>query len=87
MVNRGLKTLHLRMRQHQSSGLAVASHLEQHDMVERVLHPGLASHPQHELAKRQMRGFSGMVTFYLKGGLEASRAFLKSLKVSVTRDF
>ena len=81
LVNRGLKTLHLRMRQHQANGLAVAKHLEQHDMIERVLHPGLASHPQHELAKRQMRGFSGMVTCYIKGGLNESRAFLKTLKV------
>merc|ERR1712178_196550 len=49
--------------------------------VEKVLHPGLPSHPQHEVAKKQMRGFSGMVTFYIKGGLEEASKFLTSLKV------
>jgi cystathionine beta-lyase/cystathionine gamma-synthase len=58
---RGLKTLHLRMRAHNENALAVARHLEAHPAIDRVLYPGLPSHPQHELAKRQMSGFSGMV--------------------------
>ena len=74
---RGLKTLPLRLRQHCSSALAVAQWLEQHPKIERVYYPGLASHPQHALAKRQMDGFGGMVTAVLKGGLDDSRRFLE----------
>jgi len=81
LVNRSLKTLHVRMREHMKSGLAVARFLEGHPCVERVIHPGLPSHPQHELAKRQCYGHSGMITFYIKGGLDESRAFFKALKV------
>jgi cystathionine beta-lyase/cystathionine gamma-synthase len=62
LINRGLATLSLRMRQHQDSALAVARFLEQHPKVRRVLYPGLESHPQHDLARRQMSGFGGMVT-------------------------
>jgi cystathionine gamma-lyase len=75
---RGLKTLPLRMRQTSESALAIAQWLEKHPNVARVLYPGLASHPQHELAKRQMHnGFSGIVTFFVKGGLEDARRFLE----------
>ncbi|XP_046446163.1 cystathionine gamma-lyase-like isoform X2 [Daphnia pulex] len=81
LVNRSLKTLHLRMREHMKNGLAVARYLENHPCVERVIHPGLPSHPQHELAKRQCYGHSGMITIYIKGGLPESRAFFKALKV------
>jgi len=81
LVNRGLKTLAVRMKEHQKNGLAVAKFLEASPLVEKVLHPGLPSHPQHEVAKKQMRGFSGMVTFYIKGGLEEASKFLTSLKV------
>ncbi|XP_033736858.1 cystathionine gamma-lyase-like [Pecten maximus] len=81
LVNRGLKTLHVRMKEHMKNGLAVAKFLESHRCVEKVIHPGLPSHPQHELAKRQMRGFSGMVTFYIRGGLNEASTFLKRLKV------
>ncbi|XP_013408978.1 cystathionine gamma-lyase [Lingula anatina] len=81
LVNRGLKTLHLRMREHMKNGLAVAKFLEQSPRVDKVVHPGLPSHPQHELAKRQMKGFSGMVTFFIKGGIKESETFLKSLKL------
>lgn len=81
MVNRGLKTLAVRMKQHQSNALALAKHLEAHPKVEKVIHPGLASHPQNELAKKQQRGFSGMLTIYVKGGLEESSKFLSSLRV------
>ena len=74
---RGLKTLPLRLRQHCSSALAIAEWLERHPKVERVYYPGLASHTQHALARRQMEGFGGMVSAVLKGGLEDSRRFLE----------
>ena len=79
---RGLKTLPLRMRQSSESALAIAARLEQHPRVERVLYPGLPSHPQHALAKRQMaKGGSGIVTFFLKGALPEARRFLERLEV------
>ncbi|KAG1691835.1 Cystathionine gamma-lyase [Nymphon striatum] len=81
LVNRGLKTLHLRMREHMVNGLAVANFLSKHPNVEKVIYPGLASHPQHELAKRQCHGFSGMVSFYVKGELESAKKFAESVKV------
>lgn len=80
-VNRSLKTLALRMQQHSKSALTVATWLEAHALVERVLHPGLPSHPQHKLAQRQMYGHSGIISFYLRGGLDESKRFLKALKV------
>ncbi|XP_055526270.1 cystathionine gamma-lyase [Wyeomyia smithii] len=83
LVNRSLKTLSLRMEQHKINSLAVAKFLEKHPKVERVLHPGLPSHPQHELAKRQTYGHSGIMSFYIKGGLEQSTIFLKSLEVFI----
>ncbi|HJS21630.1 MAG TPA: PLP-dependent aspartate aminotransferase family protein [Steroidobacteraceae bacterium] len=79
---RGLKTLPLRMRQSSESALAVARWLEKHARVERVLYPGLESHPQHALARRQMQnGFSGIVTFFVRGGLEAARRFLERCEI------
>lgn len=81
LVNRSLKTLSLRMERHKSNSLAVAKFLEAHSKVERVLHPGLPSHPQHELAKKQTYGHSGIMSFYIKGGLDESSAFLKALQV------
>ncbi|XP_011253035.2 cystathionine gamma-lyase [Camponotus floridanus] len=78
MVIRGLKTLELRMQQHMKNGLAVAKFLESHPCVERVIHPYLPSHPQHELALKQTTGHSGMISFYLKGD---AHKFLKALKV------
>ncbi|XP_075471947.1 cystathionine gamma-lyase [Ascaphus truei] len=83
LVNRGLKTLHLRMKQHFQSGLSVAQFLETHPCVERVIFPGLPSHPQYELTKRQCAGVSGMITFYIKGNIEHAKIFLRSLKVFV----
>jgi len=75
---RGIKTLALRMERHCANALAVAQFLEQHANVERVIYPGLASHPQHALARRQMDGrYGGMVTAVLKGGLEAAKRFLQ----------
>ncbi|XP_055915295.1 cystathionine gamma-lyase-like [Eupeodes corollae] len=80
-VNRSLKTLALRMEQHQKNALAVAKFLESNSRVEKVLHPALPSHPQHELALKQTYGYSGVFSFYIKGKLEESRKFLKSLKM------
>ncbi len=79
LVLRGIRTLGLRMRAHAKNAEAVARALEAHPKVERVLYPGLPSHPQHELAKEQMSGFGGMVSAELKGGLEASKLFLSKL--------
>ena len=81
MALRGMKTLHLRMREHTKNAMAVAAFLEGHAQVESVIYPGLASHPQHELAKKQMKGFGGMITFFIKGGMEESRVFLEALKL------
>jgi cystathionine gamma-lyase len=78
---RGLKTLHLRMRAHCENALYLAEMLERHPAVESVLYPGLRSHPDHELAKRQMNGFGGMITARLKGGLDESRRFLERCRV------
>jgi cystathionine gamma-lyase len=79
---RGLKTLPLRMRQSSESALAIAERLERHPRVERVVYPRLPSHPQHSLAERQMpAGGSGIVTFFLKGGLTEARSFLERLEV------
>jgi cystathionine gamma-synthase len=66
LLERGLKTLALRMERHNANGLAVARFLESHPRVERVLYPGLESHPYHDIARRTMRGFGGLVTFYVK---------------------
>ena len=81
LVLRGLKTLAVRMRQHEENALAVAEFLQGHPEVETVSYPGLPSHPQHELAKRQMSGFSGMVSFTLKGGAEAAYAAVQRTRV------
>ena len=81
IVLRGLKTLAVRMRQHEENALAVAEFLRDHPQVETVNYPGLPSHPQHELAKRQMSGFSGMVSFTLRGGAEAAYAAVQKTRV------
>ncbi|XP_064285273.1 cystathionine gamma-lyase-like isoform X2 [Passer domesticus] len=81
MCNRGLKTLHLRMKLHSKNGLAVAEFLQSHPRVERVIYPGLSSHPQYELMKKQCTGCPGMVTFYIKGKKGNAIAFLENLKV------
>lgn len=78
---RGLKTLALRMKEHELNACAVAQFLEAHPSVERVYYPGLQSHPQHELARKQMKGFGGMVSFVVKGGLESAKAVLHSTKL------
>lgn len=78
---RGLKTLDVRMERHCTNTLAIAKWLEGHAKVERVLYPGLPSHPQHALAKSQMSGFGGIVTFFIKGGLKESRTFLERCRI------
>ncbi|MDB5367083.1 MAG: hypothetical protein JWM77_3010 [Rhodospirillales bacterium] len=78
---RGLKTLALRMERHASNGLELARWLEAHPKVANVRYPGLASHPQHALAKRQMHGFGGMVTVVLKGGLGAAKTMLERTRL------
>jgi cystathionine beta-lyase/cystathionine gamma-synthase len=78
---RGAKTLAVRMRQHCENAQRVAERLERHPAVEAVFYPGLAAHPQHELAKRQMKAFGGMVSFNLRGGREAVNAFVHKLRL------
>ena len=77
----GLKTLHLRMQRHEESAMQVATFLESHTKIERVLYPGLPSHPQHAVAKAQMSGFSGMITFELTGGTEAGKRLMNRVKL------
>lgn len=80
LVLRGTKTLPLRMVQHSANGLALAQFLERHPKVKRVYYPGLTSHPQHELAQRQMRDFGGMLSFEL-GSLDAARRVLNGVRL------
>jgi len=81
LLIRGLKTLEIRVRRQCESALAVARYLENHPKVARVHYPGLASHPSHALAKRQMAGFGGMLAFDMKGGLPAARRFCDKSKI------
>jgi len=81
LVLRGLKTLHVRMRQHEKSAAEIAQMLSNHPKVTSVVYPGLESHPQHSLAKKQMTGFGGMITFFIKGDLAACRRFLENVNV------
>lgn len=81
LVLRGLKTLAIRMEAHQKNAMAVAQYLEKHPKVERVVYPGLKSHPQHAIAKKQMLGFGGMITFFLKGDIKKSKKFLENVKI------
>jgi cystathionine beta-lyase/cystathionine gamma-synthase len=81
LIRRGLKTLHLRVQRQCESALALARRLEGHPAVRRVIYPGLASHPGHEVARRQMAAFGGMVTLVLGGGLPAAERFYDRLKL------
>ena len=84
LLMRGLRTLFVRYRQCSANALAIAIHFENHPKIERVLYPGLASHPEHDLARRQMRdGFGGMLSLLVKGGLEDARRVCTRLKVIV----
>ncbi len=78
---RSLKTLALRMRQHETNAREIAAYLEKHPKVAKVAYPGLKSHPQHALACEQMSGFGGMMTMYVKGGIAESRRMLESVRV------
>lgn len=78
---RGLKTLHLRMKAHCENALALAEWLQTHAAVEKVVYPGLKAHPQYELAKRQMQGFGGMVSIYVKGGFEAAKRLCERVRI------
>ena len=81
LTQRGVKTLALRMRQHAENAEAIASFLSEHPRVEKVYYPGLPSHPDHELAKRQMHGFGGMVSFQVKGSLDDVNQIVRSFKL------
>jgi cystathionine beta-lyase/cystathionine gamma-synthase len=80
LVSRGLKTLAVRMERHDKNGMEVANYLAKHPKVQRVIFPGLPSHPQHELARRQQRGFGAMISFDL-GPVEKAKAFLNHVKL------
>lgn len=81
LAMRGLKTLHLRMKAHCESALDIARWLEKHPAIERVIYPGLKSHPQHALARRQMDGFGGIISAEVKGGLKAARKMLERCEI------
>jgi cystathionine gamma-synthase len=82
LVGRGLKTLGVRVAQQNATALALARRLEAHPRVERVYYPGLASHPTHDIARAQMRGFGGVVSFVVRGDLEAAARFVDRLKLA-----
>ncbi len=81
MFLRSLKTLSVRMKQHEINAQKVVEFLTENKKVEKVVYPGLKDHPQHNIAKEQMFGMGGMITFYIKGGLPAARKFLESVKL------
>jgi len=81
LLLRGLKTLGLRMEKHNSNGMQVARFLEKHPKVKTVYYPGLSSHPQHSVSKRQMKGFGGVVSFEIEGDLETTMKFIENLKL------
>jgi len=81
LVLRGIETLPVRMRQHENNAFTVANYLVGHPKVKRVFYPGLKSHPGYEIAKRQMRGFGGVVSFELKDGIKAVNSFLRRIKI------
>ncbi|OGP78728.1 MAG: cystathionine gamma-synthase [Deltaproteobacteria bacterium RBG_16_49_23] len=81
LVLRGIKTLAVRMKEHEKNGLRIARYLENHPRVRKVYYPGLKSHPQYDLAKKQMSGFGGMLSFEIDGGLKKADRFLGNLKL------
>lgn len=81
LLERGLKSFGLRMEQHNRAGMAVAKMLESHPKVEKVWYPGLTSHPDHRIAKKQMRGFGSLISFLVKGGDKETRRFIDALKL------
>ncbi|GGH50293.1 methionine gamma-lyase [Paenibacillus silvae] len=83
LIERGLKTLGIRMKQHCQSARTVAEFMDNHTSVKKVYYPGLSSHPQHELAKKQMEDMGGMVSFELEGGFDEARTFINSLQMAM----
>ena len=81
LVLRGIETLPVRMKQHEANAFAIANYLKRHSAVKRVFYPGLESHPGHEIAKKQMKGFGGMVSFEINGGIKEVNTFLRRIKV------
>ena len=81
LLLRSLKTLPVRMERHCSNAIQIANFLESHNSIQRVIYPGLESHPQHEIAKEQMNGFGGMISVEIKGGLEGAKKFLERTKI------
>ena len=81
LTHRGIKTLELRMARHCENAMRIARWAVEQPQIEKVIYPGLPDHPDHELARRQMRAFGGMVTIVLRGGLEAANAFMRALRV------
>lgn len=81
LTHRGVKTLGLRMQRHSENALALAHWLEQHPQIERVIYPGLPSHPQHALAQKQMRAFGGMISVIVKGGVSAATSLLEKTRI------
>ncbi|MBM4763280.1 cystathionine gamma-synthase family protein [Bacillus sp. B15-48] len=79
LILRGMKTLHLRVRQQEENAMALAKYLQNEKLVEEVFYPGLVTHPNHEIAKRQMKGFGGMLSFAVKGGMDTVREMLPKL--------
>jgi cystathionine gamma-lyase len=83
LVLRGIKTLALRMQAHAKNAMEIATYLENHPKIDRVIYPGLTSHPQHVLAKSQMCGFGGMMSIYIKGDLGKTKTFLEKVNLFV----
>ncbi|GAI52331.1 unnamed protein product, partial [marine sediment metagenome] len=83
MVHRGVKTLSLRIEKAQENAMKIAAWLEQHPKIKWIKYPGLVSHPHHELAKIQMRGFGSMMSFEIKGGLKAGEKMMNSVKLAL----
>ena len=81
LITRGIKTLHLRMQCQAKNALSIAQFLESHPKIEKVNYPGLPSHPHHQLAKKQMSGFGGMMSFFIHGGLSAVQNLLKKVQL------
>ena len=81
LIHRGIKTLVLRMKAHEHNALKVASFLQKHKKISKVLYPGLSSHPQFELARTSMKGFGGIISFYLKGEMKQVKNFLQKLQI------
>jgi len=81
LLERGIKTLAVRMKVHNQNGMEIAKFLEKHPKIEKVMYPGLSSHPDHEIAKKSMLGFGGMIAFEIRGGVDAGKKFVEKVKL------